>query len=786
MRIKRCNIKAFGQFKERSFDNLDHSLIVVLGKNEAGKSTFFHFLRSMLYGFYPEQSVGNQYAPLDGAAIEGDITLSSGDLDEVVVTRRLDQIPSGFLLNGTRDDLGNRSIPFLDHISRPVFESVYTLGLYDMIEFSREAWDTIQDRLLGSLNIGHIRSAKDVIRALEKEASSIWRDDHQRNSVIRQLELQQRELRKKMLVARERDERVRALAREVSECEEGERELEEEQIRLKADRRRVKRLYPVLRMVEKMKALRKQAGEVEAYQHIPEDPHMILDALTDQIQKDQDKLEFAKRDIRFVQNNIQKLVKGLFTESLTKESLTAIRNLPESELRHHVYACQEALGSLRDVQMYAKMLSVRVSASKPLYPWVLVVVLATVMIIGGILIEMPWLWMSGSILFLFGTVQGLEVSRHNRNIGYDDTEEWPDVTDFEEEAEQQKQAIRDMLKDLPLPQVRLENPDIELVSDIESLKASLDEYDRQVRQYTELEKEFKYSNRSTLNKIKQLKEPLLELGNNDVFRGARILGERRKAARQADQYEETLNQEYPMWRDMMEEVEAIRAEEDALVFSDEDIVRIESRLEQIEEEIKAVVARRVERNKDIERLQSEPSVDSYEGESILLGQRMDELKERRDRLQLLANVLKKADQQFRLKHQPEVIRLAGEYLSHVTEGRYTRLGIDEETGQLLVYARDSSTSFKVAPPLSQGTCDQVFLAIRLAIIDHLDDGKERLPVFLDEVFVNWDESRRKNVYGILKRMSEKRQIFMFTCHAWQAEEAEHEIGAHRIVLSMQN
>ena len=204
MRIKRCNIIAYGQFKRRSFDNLDHPLVVVQGKNEAGKSTFFNFLRSMLYGFSPEQVVSNDYAPRDGTAIEGEIAISSKDSSELVVARKLEQVPSGYLLNGTRDELGNRSIPLLEHISRPVFESVYTLGLYDMIDFSREAWDTIQDRLLGSLNVGHIRSAKEVIQSLEREAATLWKGGLQGNSVVRQIEVQERELRKRARAARKK------------------------------------------------------------------------------------------------------------------------------------------------------------------------------------------------------------------------------------------------------------------------------------------------------------------------------------------------------------------------------------------------------------------------------------------------------------------------------------------------------------------------------------------------------------------------------------------------------
>ena len=41
-------------------------------------------------------------------------------------------------------------------------------------------------------------------------------------------------------------------------------------------------------------------------------------------------------------------------------------------------------------------------------------------------------------------------------------------------------------------------------------------------------------------------------------------------------------------------------------------------------------------------------------------------------------------------------------------------------------------------PFSQGIKEQVYFALRLAAIDHLDADEERLPLFLDEVFVNWD------------------------------------------------
>jgi uncharacterized protein YhaN len=87
----------------------------------------------------------------------------------------------------------------------------------------------------------------------------------------------------------------------------------------------------------------------------------------------------------------------------------------------------------------------------------------------------------------------------------------------------------------------------------------------------------------------------------------------------------------------------------------------------------------------------------------------------------------------------------------------------------------------VGPPLSTGTREQVYLALRLALLDELDRSGERLPLFLDEVFVNWDARRRGRGLDLLATAADTRQVFLFTCHDDLAREAEAR-GAHRLEL----
>jgi uncharacterized protein YhaN len=78
----------------------------------------------------------------------------------------------------------------------------------------------------------------------------------------------------------------------------------------------------------------------------------------------------------------------------------------------------------------------------------------------------------------------------------------------------------------------------------------------------------------------------------------------------------------------------------------------------------------------------------------------------------------------------------------------------------------------VGEPISRGTREQVYLALRLALLDHLDQGHERLPLFLDEAFVNWDPTRRDRVFGLIEGMARDRQIIVFTCHPELVAELE--------------
>lgn len=156
----------------------------------------------------------------------------------------------------------------------------------------------------------------------------------------------------------------------------------------------------------------------------------------------------------------------------------------------------------------------------------------------------------------------------------------------------------------------------------------------------------------------------------------------------------------------------------------------------------------------------------------------------RDRLTLLENILKRAERSYRQEHQPDVLKRAGQYLSAITDGRYTTLAYpDGDQGSLHVYSSVRGLEVPVDEPLSRGIQEQVYLCLRLGTLDHLDAGREPLPLILDEALVHWDPQRRAALYPVLAEMASRRQVILFSCHPEFASEAQTAMNATRLDLT---
>jgi uncharacterized protein YhaN len=105
----------------------------------------------------------------------------------------------------------------------------------------------------------------------------------------------------------------------------------------------------------------------------------------------------------------------------------------------------------------------------------------------------------------------------------------------------------------------------------------------------------------------------------------------------------------------------------------------------------------------------------------------------------------------------EIIR---RWLPDITSGRYEDVRVDSHTLQVQVC--DRTGEWRDASRLSHGTAEQIYLLLRLAMVEYLTKPSEVCPLILDDITVQSDASRKERILATLKKVSEKRQVILFT------------------------
>lgn len=205
-----------------------------------------------------------------------------------------------------------------------------------------------------------------------------------------------------------------------------------------------------------------------------------------------------------------------------------------------------------------------------------------------------------------------------------------------------------------------------------------------------------------------------------------------------------------------------------------DLASARGRLEALAEEVEGTAAA-VQRDRSLlEQADTVATVDLLESELARLRTEREDLRRERDRLWLLGRITRVAEMRFREAHQPALVQRAEALLARLTRGRYDTLvlGDDRDPEALQVRGPHLPGHLPVESPLSTGTREQIWFALRMAVVDLVEGGGEPLPLVLDELLVNWDPARQGAALDTLAELARDRQIFLVTCHPALAREAE--------------
>ena len=132
-------------------------------------------------------------------------------------------------------------------------------------------------------------------------------------------------------------------------------------------------------------------------------------------------------------------------------------------------------------------------------------------------------------------------------------------------------------------------------------------------------------------------------------------------------------------------------------------------------------------------------------------------------LSIAQETLMQARAELQRRFAPRITRRAQELLSTMTGGRYQSLTMGEDFS-LRAGAQQEDVQYD-AIWRSDGTIDQLYLALRLAVAEELTP---QAPLILDDALVRFDDQRMTAALEILRKMAETKQVICFTCQRREA------------------
>jgi hypothetical protein len=164
--------------------------------------------------------------------------------------------------------------------------------------------------------------------------------------------------------------------------------------------------------------------------------------------------------------------------------------------------------------------------------------------------------------------------------------------------------------------------------------------------------------------------------------------------------------------------------------------------------------------------------------------RMANAAERYIKVHTAARLLRWAIERYRETKQGPMLSRAGDIFSALTLGSFSRLVLDYDSEPLTLYGQRATGEHVAIEGMSDGSRDQLYLALRLAALEQHLRQAPALPFIADDLFINYDDTRSQAGLQALVGLSEMTQVILLTHHDHLVPVAESVFGAKLNVIRM--
>ena len=134
------------------------------------------------------------------------------------------------------------------------------------------------------------------------------------------------------------------------------------------------------------------------------------------------------------------------------------------------------------------------------------------------------------------------------------------------------------------------------------------------------------------------------------------------------------------------------------------------------------------------------------------------LEDKNDAINLAKEFLNKAYLKMKNNITPKFTENLSKNIAKISNNKYSKVALNDDKGLIV---ENEFGEYIPAERLSIGTIDQLYLSLRLSMIDDLSE--EKMPIMLDEAFAYYDDTRLENILKFLNENMNEHQVIIFTC-----------------------
>lgn len=790
MILTKIEIVHFGKLNNVSFD-LKDNLDIFQGDNEAGKSTTVAFIKQVIFGFYLKNaktaSFFEDYSPLSRVSpMGGSLTFKDGE-DKYVLTRLYVKGDSKKgILNVT---LNGKQVPAktffkkIQNISPQFYADSFIFNQDTLREITRLSQEQLMERIyfLGAAESSKLIELRDNF---EKQAGELFKKAGRKpeiNTLLTQIKAQD----KKVSATNKKFEQYRNFELELNKLT---RQKNDAQIELKQIQKQVQKLNALKQQLlnyREYQKLKLQVKSISFFQKDFDDAQRLaieINSLTLSLQKLEEQAGKISQELDDNSVNLQNLVDQkaqiLQWQSELKQAKQKIKNLQKELSQLQIYQAnafkllkmsEEQRQELKANYQKAQEQIKRESLNRNQYLTIIGIALVAIGLILCFIVTPVCVLLSAIGAFLIWK------SAHNSRL----KPNWVDIFnkkyqinlndfDYNTTINQmlQLQSREQDLDDNQKNESELETDLQQIIERLRQVGYSISNFDEIIPALNQIQ--------NRINEISQKQRHLQDLSIqekqlqhdinthqtelNQIYAKNKLtsLAEFKNLATQA-QKQEKLNLHLKALQNSMKDdltqLEKITPNESEFM---QKLTQANNKLSNKQDEFNNLQEQVAQIKAEMVQLVDSSAV--FDEKQILANMKA-QLREKS--IQYLADLAAAHWIAVSLDlasngRFPKMLKSATEYFKLLTGGRY----IDLEIGKKIKVISKNKRKYDVKY-LSRGTSEQLYFALKLAFVEQISD-KIELPILIDDAFVDFDNQRTGYIVQLLKKLSQKSQVLIFT------------------------